>query len=238
MLPYFAGERTPILDPDARGTITGLTLRHGSGSLYRASLEGIAYAVRHNLETMGPADGRVVAVGGGTRSELWLQIVSDVTGLPQEVPAVTIGASYGDALLVAEGVGLMPAGTSWSVPRTTVTPRLEHRAVYDELYEQYLALHLGEPRCATRSRSAAGWKRTGGTSDIRAPASSAGVAFGRDLEDLTVGPNRGGRDVQAGRRRRPSTRPRSSLGVCVNPGDGGFNWLLGYALPITGAPHA
>ena len=141
LLPYFAGERTPILDPDARGTISGLTLSHGPGALYRSVLEGIAFAVRHNLETMGEVAGPVVAVGGGTQSALWLQIVSDVTGLAQEVPEIALGASYGDALLAAEGVGLAASGSSWRRTRTTIRPDSGNRAVYDDLYTHYRALY-------------------------------------------------------------------------------------------------
>jgi xylulokinase len=142
MLPYFAGERTPVLDPNARGTITGLTLRHGRGHLYRAVLEGIAFGARHNLETLGRGRTvRSVAVGGGTRSGLWTQIVSDVTGLPQELPAETIGASYGDALLAAEGAGLVAAGSSWARPRAVVEPDLDRAGAYDLLYGLYRALY-------------------------------------------------------------------------------------------------
>jgi xylulokinase len=141
VLPYFAGERTPILDPDARGTIVGLTLAHGPAALYRATVEGIAYAVRHNLEAMGTPGGRVVAVGGGTSSELWLQAVSDATGLRQEVPEVALGASYGDALLAAEAVGLAPAGSSWVVTQRVVEPDPAARATYNELYAHYRALY-------------------------------------------------------------------------------------------------
>ena len=105
-LPYFAGERTPINDPDARGVYAGLTLSHTKAHLYRASLEGTAYGVRHNLETMsamGAPPRRLVAVGGGAKNPLWLQIVSDVSGLPQDVPERTIGASYGDAFMAGLG---------------------------------------------------------------------------------------------------------------------------------------
>lgn len=69
LLPYFAGERTPIFDPLARGAWTGLTLSHTAGHLYRSALEGIAMGVRHNLEAMAAAGApsrRLVAVGGGT----------------------------------------------------------------------------------------------------------------------------------------------------------------------------
>lgn len=107
-LPYFAGERTPLFDPDARGVLVGLTLRHGRGALYRSLLEATAFGVRHNLDAMAAAaDGqtRLIAVGGGVAGGLWPQIVSDVTGLSQDLPAQGIGASYGDALLAAEAIG-------------------------------------------------------------------------------------------------------------------------------------
>jgi xylulokinase len=143
-LPYFAGERTPLYDPRARGLILGLTLRHGRAHLYRALLESIGYGVRHILETLEAAGGasrRLVAVGGGTRGGLWAQIVSDVTGQPQEIPAETIGACYGDALLAAQGVGLVPAGTTWARVASVVQPTESTRTLYEELYSIYLSLY-------------------------------------------------------------------------------------------------
>ena len=143
MLPYFAGERTPILDPSARGAVIGLTLSHQRGHLYRAALEAIAYGVRHNLEVMSPGGAaRVVAVGGGTRGDLWAQIVSDVAGLKQTIPVETIGACYGDALLAAEGAELVAPGTVWAKPDRSITPRPEHAALYDELYAIYRELYV------------------------------------------------------------------------------------------------
>lgn len=96
VLPCFAGERTPLFDPEARGVICSLTLGHGRGHLYRALLEATAYGVRSILEVMREAGGggrRPVAVGGGTKGGLWTRIVSDVTGKTQELPKETIGAS-------------------------------------------------------------------------------------------------------------------------------------------------
>ncbi|MDL9977735.1 FGGY-family carbohydrate kinase [Microbacterium sp. ASV49] len=147
MLPYFAGERTPILDPDARGVIAGLTLDHGRGDLYRAALEATALGVRHNVETMRAAGAdirRIVAVGGGTQGALWLQIVSDATGLVQEVPQVTIGASYGAAFLAACAVapaGEAPGIRDWNPVADLVEPRPENAAAYDALFDRYLRLY-------------------------------------------------------------------------------------------------
>lgn len=143
MLPYFAGERTPLLDPQARGVIAGLTLSHTRGDLYRAALEATAYAVRHNIEALEKAGGdirRVVAVGGGTQGGLWTRIVSDVTGRPQELRTTTIGAGYGGALLAAQLV-TDASIDEWNPVREIVTPRQGTAARYEELYGLYRALY-------------------------------------------------------------------------------------------------
>ena len=142
MLPYFAGERTPLFDDRARGLILGLTLGHGRGDLYRAALEGVAYGVRHNLAAMrdsGVAVERLVAVGGGTTGGLWLQIVSDVTQLPQDVPRETIGASYGDAMLAATATGVASVDevVAWNPVLDSVKPDDGRRTLYDEFYALY-----------------------------------------------------------------------------------------------------
>jgi xylulokinase len=144
LLPYFAGERTPIFDPDARGVIAGLTLRHGRGHLFRAVYEGIAYGIRQIVEEFERAAGpptRLVAVGGGTQGGLWTQIVTDVTGHPQDLPQQTIGASYGDALLAAIGTGLVGPDTNWSTVAETVEADPAKRERYDELYAIYTELY-------------------------------------------------------------------------------------------------
>jgi xylulokinase len=145
-LPYFAGERTPIMDPDARGLIAGLTLSHTRGHLYRAMLEATAYGIRHILETMQEAGGggeRLVAIGGGTKGGLWTQIVSDVTGRSQEIPRETIGASHGDALLagIATGLASPDSAGAWNPVETEVGPDPANREVYEELYGVYRELY-------------------------------------------------------------------------------------------------
>lgn len=144
LLPYFAGERTPLFDPDARGILAGLTTRHGRAELYRAALEGTAYGVRHNLAAMREAGGRparVLAVGGGTRGGLWTQIVADVTGEEQLVPAETIGASLGDALLAAVGTGHEVDPQRWNPIAATVRPDQARAARYAEYYLRYRDLY-------------------------------------------------------------------------------------------------
>ncbi len=138
LLPYFAGERTPLFDPFARGCWLGLTLDHTRAHLYRSCLEGTAYGVRHNIERMaatGVEPRRLVAVGGGARDDLWVQIVSDVTGLAQQVPSLTIGAAYGDARMAADSRGVDTSG--WNPTARTIEPSAALRDLYDESYGIY-----------------------------------------------------------------------------------------------------
>lgn len=142
LLPYFAGERTPIQDPRARGTLIGLTLDHARGDIYRAALEGTAFAVRHNIDTMraaGAEISRVVAVGGGTQSDVWTQIVSDVTGLEQVIPLQTIGASLGAAMLAAAAVGIDVS--SWNAGARIISPEPAAMSRYKRLYPLYRELY-------------------------------------------------------------------------------------------------
>jgi len=108
VLPYFSGERTPIHDPHAKGTIFGLDLTHTRGDIYRALFEGIACGTNHVFETYvdAGADPRaILAAGGGTKNKVWAQATSDISGRTQIVREKTLGASYGDAFLAALAVG-------------------------------------------------------------------------------------------------------------------------------------
>lgn len=148
VLPYFSGERTPINDPGARGTFFGLTLSHTRGHLFRAVLEGIGYGVRQHFDVMREIDvmpSKVIAVGGGTKNPLWLQVVSDISGIPQEVPAVTFGASYGDAFLAGMAVGLFSSYediSSWIKYDRLIQPDLATRETYSSYYKIYQELYL------------------------------------------------------------------------------------------------
>ena len=143
LLPYFAGERTPIMDPLARGVIAGLTLSHTRGDRYRAALEATGYGVRHNIEAIEAAGGdirRIVAVGGGVQGGLWTQIVSDITARPQEIRAQSIGASYGAAFLAGQLVASVWID-AWNPVQETVTPRPEAVEQYEDLYRLYRDLY-------------------------------------------------------------------------------------------------
>jgi xylulokinase len=148
VLPYFSGERTPINDPEARGMIAGLSLGHGRGHVYRAMLEATAYGVTHNLEAMrgaGAVARRVVAVGGGTQSDLQLQVVSDVAGIEQILPRQTIGASYGDAFLAGLATGQLSMADlhgSWVRTQRIIEPDPAASARYAEYLDVYKRLYL------------------------------------------------------------------------------------------------
>lgn len=147
-LPYFSGERTPIHDPLARGMFAGLTLSHTRADMYRAVLEGTAFGVRHNLEVigeMGARPTRLVAVGGGAKNILWLQIVSDVTGVPQDVPEQTVGAAYGDAFLAGLATGIVPSrralSEQWVTIERSIAPNAAAKSIYDECSPIYRGLY-------------------------------------------------------------------------------------------------
>ena len=107
-LPYLAGERTPHADPDARGSLVGLTLKHTRGHVTRAIMEGVTYAMRDSLaiiESVGVPVRQVRASGGGARSALWRQMQADVFGKKVVTINTEQGPAYGVALLAAVGAG-------------------------------------------------------------------------------------------------------------------------------------
>ncbi len=147
ILPYFSGERTPVNDPKARGVIAGLNLSHTRAHIYRAILEGVAYGIHHNIEAFKSVVStdlnRIIAVGGGTKSKTWLQIVSDVTGMEQIVPEQTIGASYGDAFLAGLAIGMLQKTdlSQWVRYKYVISPNKNNHEYYQQFYKRYLDLY-------------------------------------------------------------------------------------------------
>ncbi|MHB1713149.1 MAG: FGGY-family carbohydrate kinase, partial [Acidimicrobiales bacterium] len=129
----------------------------------RSLLEETAFGVRHNLDAMAAVSGgqtRLVAVGGGVTGGLWPQIVSDVTGLAQDLPAQGVGASYGHALLAARAIGATPEERSWATVQTTVGPTTSMKTLYDEMYDLYLDLY---PATARHAHAMAELQKLGGS---------------------------------------------------------------------------
>ena len=146
-LPYFAGERTPINDPNAKGLIFGLKLSHTRAHLYKSALEAVGYAIAQHvdiLEERGVTLKHITAVGGGVKNPVWMQIIADILGKPIQIPSVTIGASYGDALMAALAVGRFRDFEHLHQAihiQSTVQPDLERHRLYQPLKELYGKLY-------------------------------------------------------------------------------------------------
>ena len=152
-LPYFEGERTPLHDPRARGVLFGLSLTHTRGDVYRAILESIGFGIRHNLEVMreeGVIPKRILAVGGGTQNDLWMELVADIVNIDLVIPEQLIGASYGDAFMAGVGIGLfknLAEITHWVKNKKVVRPNLKtyrryalNYQIFRDLYESTQSL--------------------------------------------------------------------------------------------------
>lgn len=147
-LPYLSGERTPHLDPRARGGFFGLTARHGVGHMTRAVMEGVVFSLRDSLEIMRELDlpvEQVRATGGGARSALWRQLQADVYGVPIHRTTADEGPAHGAALLAgvaAEVYRDVDEACSTVRLREEVTePDAERTKVYEEHYEVYRSLY-------------------------------------------------------------------------------------------------
>jgi sugar (pentulose or hexulose) kinase len=157
-LPYFAGDRTPIHDPHAKGMLFGLNLTHTRADIYRALLEGIACGTNHVMEIYleaGQDPRAILAVGGGTKNRVWAQATSDVSGRTQIVREKTVGASYGDAFLAALAVGDVKPETirAWNPVATEFTPKQTVRNVESALIAgEVLAVEFGPAEAAVRTR--------------------------------------------------------------------------------------
>ncbi|KAB1435808.1 xylulokinase [Candidatus Galacturonibacter soehngenii] len=147
-LPYMAGERSPIWDPDAKGVYYGLGFDKTKGHMIRASMEGVAYSLEHNLQTakeVGVEIQELIAMGGAANSLLWTQIKSDVTGKVIKVPTSDTATTLGAAILAGVGVGIYE-GFEEAVKETIVmtrshTPNMENHKAYQAMMEIYLELY-------------------------------------------------------------------------------------------------
>ncbi len=166
-LPYLSGELQPINDGNARGVFFGLSLSTEPSHIVRAVLEGTAFAIAHNLflaDQVGTPIREVRAVGGPTRDPLWCQIIADVTGRPLTVLNENAGAPLGDALLAAQGVGLIDDPAKVAARAAQVTrifePDLANHARYLSLFDVYKELY---PRLADQFAALAAVEAKGGS---------------------------------------------------------------------------
>jgi xylulokinase len=110
--PYLMGERTPHLDPNARGALVGITAQHTRGHVIRAILEGVAFSLRDTLtlfREIGVPIESIRLSGGGARSTLWQQIQADIYGMPVDLVEADEGAAYGAGLLAGVGTAVWPS---------------------------------------------------------------------------------------------------------------------------------
>jgi xylulokinase len=137
-LPYVAGERTPINDPQAKGALLGLTLAHSRQHLYRSALESVGYSINQHLkifEEHAVPLHQIMAVGGGTKNPVWLQMIADITGKAISTAGVTIGASFGDAMMAAMGIHYFDNYDQLSKmikPGETYEPNEQNHEVYQK----------------------------------------------------------------------------------------------------------
>jgi xylulokinase len=146
-LPYFAGERTPINDPNASGVIFGLKLAHTRDHLYKSALEGVGFGIGQLLDIMKEHQlplKKIMAVGGGAKNAPWLQIIADITGETLNCASVTMGAAFGDALMAALASGRYTSFADFNAvikPGQIIEPNIKihlsyqpYRKIFDQLY--------------------------------------------------------------------------------------------------------
>ncbi len=145
-LPYLMGERSPLLNPEARGVFFGLSGMHTRQHLLRAVLEGVAYSLRECLDVlreMGLPFGRMMATGGGGQSPLWRQMLADLYGCPVVTVANKEGPALGVALLAGVGAGVYPSVQEacrrivrTGAPQTPIDENAQRYEPYYRLYRE------------------------------------------------------------------------------------------------------
>ncbi len=138
IIPSFTGERTPYWYPDIKGTVCGLTSNHHAGHFARAIMESNSYTIKKVLDICGQAGcltKKFIAIGGGANSEPWLQIKSDVLGMPVFVPEVLEASTRGCAILAKMCEGCSFVSSNAYIKKITPNPEKTER--YRSLSERY-----------------------------------------------------------------------------------------------------
>lgn len=147
-LPYLMGERSPLLDADARGAFIGLSGIHARRDLLRAVMEGVTYSMRQNLEVlrgMGIAPAEMRACGGGARSPFWRQMMADVFALPVRTVKNTEGPALGAAILGGVAAGMyadIPSACAALIrENASQLPDVQRHVDYEKYYDLYVSLY-------------------------------------------------------------------------------------------------
>jgi xylulokinase len=146
-LPYLNGERTPHWDPNARGVFFGVNLETTKAHFIKAIMEGVSFALRHNIETvenLGIQINELRAVGGGLKSPIWLETLARITRKPVATVTVSDTANLGNILLCAKALGLIDSYED-AVNRMVATGKTvsypEGLPVYEQQYQIYKQLY-------------------------------------------------------------------------------------------------
>ena len=148
-LPYFAGERTPINDAKAKGVILGLNLTHTRKEIMRSAYEAVCFSIKQHFDIFDELKvsiNNIMVTGGGAKNPAWIQMLADALGRELNTPAITLGASFGDALMAMIGVGhkkdfkdtrsLIESGKTYK-PNAENTPEYEkYYKIFSQMYPQ------------------------------------------------------------------------------------------------------
>ncbi len=153
-MPYLNGERTPHLDPNARGVFFGLSAMHKKKDMLRAVMEGVSYSLRDCVEVMREMDINVsdmMACGGGGTSPLWRQMLADLYACPVKTASSKEGPALGVALLAAVGAGIyssVPEACRAVIKTDKVQEPVESNTLeYNKVYEMYRKLYPAMKKC-------------------------------------------------------------------------------------------
>lgn len=145
VVEHWQGNRTPYVDPQSRGIIWGLSLKHTPSHIFRAIMEAVAYGTENIFRTFRKAGfepERVVACGGATKSRLWMQIHSDVSNVPIYIPEETEAACLGSAILASLSAGfyasLQEAAQRMVKIKYVIEPNRKNHDIYKFYMEKYL----------------------------------------------------------------------------------------------------
>lgn len=147
-LPYLMGERSPVWDSQASGVLLGLSLFHSRQHVYRAVIEGVSFALRDNIECgrkgSEKLNNHLIVVGGAAFSDMWMQIIADITGYPVLTLAEEVEAPLGDCALAAAAVGIIDSPEQikeWSTLVPRAKPNKENHRFYNAMFKEYRSIY-------------------------------------------------------------------------------------------------
>ncbi|MCD8123076.1 MAG: hypothetical protein LUE65_12755 [Clostridiales bacterium] len=158
MLPHLAGSNAPDVNAKAKGVWFGFTLQHTRAHFMRSVMESLGYIVRRNIDAMadmGIQVKEIRSLGGGSKSEVWNQIKSDICQIPLETVHSVEAASLGAAILAGKAVGIFEdldaAVESMVTVKKRIEPNPERKEIYEEGYRMYQKVFRDMSECFDES---------------------------------------------------------------------------------------